>query len=197
MLQAGTRPILERVLDALIDAGVDDLHLVVGYGRDRVRNHFGPTYRDRTITSHVQETQLGSGHALLQAADAVDDDVLVVNGDEVVSAAAVRRIVESHSRESVATLGVIDGDNPREYAWVSLDGDRVTTLVENPTPGAYRLFNAGVYAFGPSIFSEIQATPQTNGERALTDAVTELVERTGNVRGVRVDSPRADRVVRR
>ncbi len=192
MLPAGTRPILERVFDALIDAGVDDLHVVVGYRRDRVRNHFGPTYRDRTITYHTQKTQLGSGHALFQAADAVDDDFLVVNGDEVATTNAVERVIETHSRESVATLAVVEGEDSREYAGVELDGGRrVTTLDETPEPGAYGLFNAGVYAFGPSVFSEIEATPQTNGERALSDTLVRLVERTGSVCGVRVDSPRA------
>lgn len=192
MLPAGTRPILGRVLDALIDAGIDDLHVVVGYRRDRVRNHFGPTYRDRTITYHTQETQLGSGHALLQATDAVDDDFLVVNGDEVVASGAVERVAAAHTRTDVATLGVIDGEDTREYAGVATDGDRVTTLDETPEPGEYGLFNAGIYAFGPSVFSEIEATPQANGERALPDTVVELVERTGNVRAVRVESPRAE-----
>ena len=192
MLPAGTRPILERVFDALIDAGVDDLHVVVGYRGDRVRNHFGPTYRDRTITYHTQETQLGSGHALLQAADAVDDDFLAVNGDEVVTTNAVERVIDTHTRESVATLAVLEGEESREYAGVELDDGVVTALEETPDPGAYRLFNAGVYAFGPSVFSEIEATPQTNGERALSDTLVRLVERTGNVFGVRVDSPRVE-----
>lgn len=54
------------MFDSLVDAGVDDLHVVVGYQGDRVRDHFGPTYRGRTVTYHTQETQLGSGHALLK-----------------------------------------------------------------------------------------------------------------------------------
>src|SRR6056297_683552 len=67
MLPAGTRPILEHVLNALIDASVDDIHLVVGYQADRVRSHFGPAYRGVPISYHTQTNQLGSGHALLQA----------------------------------------------------------------------------------------------------------------------------------
>jgi len=73
MLPAGTRPILEHVLNALIDAGVDDIHLVVGYQANRVRSYFGSTYRDVSITYHTQANQLGSGHALLQARDGPED----------------------------------------------------------------------------------------------------------------------------
>lgn len=192
MLPAATRPILERVLDALIDAGIDDLHLVVGYKRDRVRNHFGPTYRGRTVTYHTQQTQLGSGHALLQAADAIDDDFLVVNGDEVVSDPLITRIIETHSRSNICTLAVLESELARDRGAVTLDGDHVDELVEQPLSDQYRLMNAGVYAFGPSIFSEIERTETSNGEKVLTDTISDLVERTGNVRGVRVDSSRTE-----
>jgi len=57
MLPAGNRPILEHVLDALVDAGITDLHLVVGHERDRVQNHFGSNHRDASITYHVQDKQ--------------------------------------------------------------------------------------------------------------------------------------------
>jgi glucose-1-phosphate thymidylyltransferase len=178
------------VFDSLIDAGIDDLHVVVGYQSDRVRNHFGPTYRNRTITYHTQETQLGSGHALLQAAEAIDDDFLVLNGDEVVTPATVSQVATAHTRADVATLGVIESDDPTEYAGVAVADGQVTTLDETPKSGEYGLFNAGVYAFGPSIFSEIEATSVSNGERALSDTISELIDRTGNVRATRVESPR-------
>jgi glucose-1-phosphate thymidylyltransferase len=43
MLPAANRPILEHVLDALVDAGMERLVLVVGYRRERVQEHFGPS----------------------------------------------------------------------------------------------------------------------------------------------------------
>lgn len=80
MLPAGTQPILEYALDALIDTGVTDIHLVVGYHANRVRSHFGSTYRDTPITYHTQTNQLGSGHALMQARDGPSGSFLLVNG---------------------------------------------------------------------------------------------------------------------
>src|SRR6056297_3427104 len=67
MPPAGTRPILEHVLNALIDAGVDDIHLAVGDQANRVRSYFGPAKRGVPISFHTQTNQPGSGHALLQA----------------------------------------------------------------------------------------------------------------------------------
>ena len=67
MLPAATKPILEHVFDALIDAGVTDITVVVGYKRTRVQSHFGPTYRNVPLQYVTQRKQLGSGHALLAA----------------------------------------------------------------------------------------------------------------------------------
>ncbi|WP_313692514.1 sugar phosphate nucleotidyltransferase [Halorarum halobium] len=192
MLPAANRPILEYVLDALVNAGIDDLHVVVGYERDRVQNHFGSTYRDRPITYHVQRKQLGSGHALLRVRDTIDEDFLVVNGDEVLANEMIDAVLSAHTTEDVATLAVVESEEAPMYGAVGLDGDTVTELVERPDRDGYRLLNAGVYAFGPSVFSDLEATPRTDGELGLTDAIAAVIERGGHVRGVHADGLRSE-----
>mgnify|MGYP006273437613 FL=1 len=187
MLPAANRPILEYVFDALIDAGVDNLHVVVGYEGDRVQNYFGPTYRNRTLTYHIQEKQLGSGHALLQARDALDGDFLVVNGDEVVDTETIKTVVEAHSTEDICTLAVVESAEAPMYGAVTLDGSTVTEFIEKPGTGSYRLLNAGVYAFGPSFFSTVENVERTDGELALTDGISAVINRGGHVRGVTAD----------
>ena len=49
MLPAATKPSLEHVFDELIEAGVSDLTVVVGYGKNRVQSHFGPTDRKSVV----------------------------------------------------------------------------------------------------------------------------------------------------
>src|SRR6056297_4230954 len=122
MLPAGTRPILEHVLNALIDAGVDDIHLVVGYQANRVRSHFGPTYRQVPITYHTQANQLGSGHALLQARDGPDGAFLLVNGDQIIDHRIVESIRTAHT-DVAATLAVVEGPEAVDYGAVHLDGE--------------------------------------------------------------------------
>jgi glucose-1-phosphate thymidylyltransferase len=192
MLPAGNRPILEHVFDALIDAGIDDIHLVVGYGRDKVQSHFGPSYRGRTIEYHVQEKQLGSGHALLQARSAIDSDFLVINGDEVISSHQIETIVDGHEPGDGVTFGVIESDEAAMYGAVRLSGNRVTEFVEKPQSDGYRLQNVGCYVFTPSIFDEIEATPTEQGELALTDPIARLVRKGDSVRGVRVEGLRCE-----
>ena len=186
MLPAGTRPILEHVLNALIDTGVDDIHLVVGYQANRVRSHFGATYRDVPITYHTQTNQLGSGHALLQAQDGPEGSFLLVNGDQIVDHRIVESVGEAHA--GAATMAVVEGPEAVDYGAVSLDGDTITELVERPAGGEFRLFNAGVYAFTQQIFEVLDSLSVERGELPLTAAIQQLIDNeTDTVDGVRTD----------
>ncbi len=187
MLPAANRPILEHVLDALVDAGIDDIHVVVGYRGDRVRDHFGPTYRDRPLTYHTQKKQLGSGHALLRARDALKGDFLVVNGDEIVGSDTVRAVVDVHSPADTCTLAVAESDDAPLYGAVRLEDSTVTELIEKPGSGSYRLLNVGAYAFSPTFLATIDDVEREEGELALTDGISRVMERGGHVRGVRTD----------
>jgi len=178
MLPAATRPILECVLDALVDAGMERLVIVVGYRRRRVQERFGPAYRDVPITYVHQETQLGTGHALAQARNAVSGPVLVVNGDHLVEARAVGSVAEAfEADDSPATIAVIERDDPRGYGAVTLADGHLAEIVEKPDTDQFRLINAGIYAFDERIFERIAATPRRGGELALTDTIARLVDR--------------------
>ncbi len=187
MLPAGNRPILEYVLDALVDAGIDDLHLVVGYGANRVQNHFGSTYRDRLLTYHRQETQLGSGHALLQAKDALDADFCVVNGDQLIESEMVRAVLDAHTVEDVATLGVLKSEQAPNYGAVAVEDGRVVEFVERPATRDYHLLNAGIYVFAPSFLPKVETAPRQDGELALSDPIASLIDDDSPVRAAHVD----------
>mgnify|MGYP006291187101 FL=1 len=187
MLPAANRPILEHVLDAIIDAGITDLHLVVGYKHERVQDHFGSSYRGHDLTYHHQHKQLGSGHALLQAEGAIDADFLVVNGDQLISTQTVSEVIDAHSVEDVATLAIVESDDAPKYGAVRMENDHITELVEKPHSNEYRLLNAGVYAFAPSFFAEVENTPRQDGELSLTDPLIQLLENDELVRGVKTD----------
>jgi glucose-1-phosphate thymidylyltransferase len=192
MLPAANRPVLEYVLDALIEAGIERVCLVVGYKRNRVQEHFGPQYRDAPITYVHQKKQLGSGHALLQARESVEGPLLVVNGDRVIEPGLVADVVQAFERDAgPAVLGVIERPNARQYGAVVLQGGRIEQIVEKPDTDEYRLINAGVYAFDASVFDAIAATPRREGELQLPDTIAELIDE-GDVQGIRTEGLWAD-----
>ena len=187
MLPAGNRPILEYVFDALVEAGLDRIVVVVGYKRDRVQDHFGPSYRGVPLSYVTQGKQLGSGHALLQARDAVSGPVLVVNGDRVIDGETVGSVIDHFETDPVTpALAVLERQDASHYGAVDLrDGD-LHSIVEKPETDEYRLINGGIYAFPESIFDEIEATPRAEGELALTDTIARLID-SDRVRAVTTD----------
>jgi UDP-N-acetylglucosamine diphosphorylase/glucosamine-1-phosphate N-acetyltransferase len=192
MLSAGNSPILEHVFDALVDAGVQHLVAVVGYHGTRVQEHFGPEYRDVPIEYVTQNKQLGSGHALLQAGDVLDGDMLVVNGDRIIGPAAVEAVAETFETDDApAAMAVIEREDAHQYGAVTVDDGDIATLVEKPQSGEHRLINAGIYAFEHSIFDAIEETSRTAGELGLTDTINELLGEA-RIRGVKTDGPWVD-----
>ncbi|EMA43118.1 sugar phosphate nucleotidyltransferase [Halococcus saccharolyticus] len=195
MLPAANRPVLEYVFDALIDAGIEEIVVVIGYKRDRVQEHFGPTYDDIPLQYVAQEKQLGSGHALLEAQSVVDEPFLMVNGDRVIESGLVTDVIgefEAHP-DAAATLGVLEHRDARHYGAVALHEGRIEEIVEKPDSDDYRLINSGVYAFRTSIFESIEATERRDGELQLPDTLAGLIDAGEAVRGVQIDglSPHA------
>ncbi len=184
MLSAGPKPILEHVFDELIDAGVTDITVVVGYKRNRVQSYFGSTHRNVPLTYVTQDKQLGSGHALLTAESAADEPTLVVYGDQLIDEELITDVTTAHE-EALATLGLVQRSDVREYGGVLVGDDgQVIEIVENPADDRDYRLNAGVYAFEPEIFDAVRNTTTRAGERSLVDAIAGALEDGATIRGV-------------
>ncbi|NHN46469.1 NTP transferase domain-containing protein [Halostella sp. JP-L12] len=180
MLPVANTPILESVVEAVAAAGIDEIVLVVGYQRARIQNHFGDGDDwGVDITYAIQERQLGTGHAVAQAAPYVDDDFLVLNGDRIIDANLVER-VRTTNTDADAVVTATRVDTPREYGVVTTDAERLVDIQEKPThQPTSELINAGVYRLPPAIIDVIDHTdPTPEGEIGLPRAVTNLADHT-------------------
>lgn len=183
MVPVANRPILEHVLEAVIDAGIEEVVFVVGYRQERIRTHFGDGDDWGVDITYVnQPTQLGTGHAILQAESAVDGPFMVMNGDRIVEGSIVEAVLEAAGEHpTVATTQV---KHPSTFGVVDLDGDRITHIEEKPLePAPTATINAGAYWFEPSIFDEIRDTDTVDGELTITATLDRLVD-DGTVRAV-------------
>ncbi|SEH46382.1 glucose-1-phosphate thymidylyltransferase [Halopenitus malekzadehii] len=83
LVEVDGRPILEDVFDNLIEIGVDEFVVVVGYQKQRIIERYGDEYRDVPITYAHQREQNGLAHALLQAEPHVEGDFVLMLGDNI------------------------------------------------------------------------------------------------------------------
>ncbi len=188
MLPVANRPLLEHVVEAVAEAGIDEIVLVVGYKRDRIQTHFGDGNEwGVSIEYVVQDKQLGTAHAVAQAESLVDDDFLVLNGDRLIGSDLVARLAETHRDGDGAVVAVTRSTEPSEYGVVELEGDRVVEILEKPRETPSDLINAGVYGFDPSVFDVIrEIEPDANGEYTITTTIQRLIEGE-SVRALRYD----------
>lgn len=177
MIPAVNRPILEHVLEALEAAGVDEVLLVVGANRQRVQSHFGNGREWAFDVSYVvQERQLGTGHALLQAEAVIGESFLALNGDRIIDPELIERVRDRHRETNEPVVSVTRVPEPSRYGVVDFDGTELRAIDEKPPPDrtTTEFINAGVYGFAPDVFAAIRNT-ETRGERALTDTLSELL----------------------
>jgi bifunctional UDP-N-acetylglucosamine pyrophosphorylase/glucosamine-1-phosphate N-acetyltransferase len=171
MLPVGDRPLVAHTVDAAVDAGATELLFVVGYEADRVREHFGDEYRGVQVSYAVQEEQLGTAHAAAAAREHLDGDFVVLNGDDLYDRAAIEALFDA-----CPAVGAYRVDDPRPYGVFSLDGERVTGVVEKPDDPPSNRVNVGAYHFPAEAADWLTEVEESErGEYEITDVVERLV----------------------
>lgn len=177
MLPVANKPVLRYVVEAVAEAGIDDVILVVGYQRDRIQTYFGDGDDwGIDISYAIQEDQLGTGHAVQQVRPLVDDEFLVLNGDRIVDGSLISEVREAGRGETSATISVTRVESPENYGVVTLANGNLKRIDEKPVGVPQSdLINAGVYRFTSDIFPAIgDAELGSDGEIGLTSALNRL-----------------------
>ncbi len=172
LLPVANRPILAHQLDALKGL-VDEAILVVGYKHEMIRAQFGHAYNGIKIRYVEQTEQKGTGHAVLQCAEVINEPFLAMNGDDLYAATDLARIAEL----PLAALAK-HVEDPRLYGIFEVnDSGHVKRIVEKPTDIFSNLANIGAYKFSPKIFDILRDTPESaRGEIEITSALQLLAE---------------------
>ena len=153
MLSIADRPILSYVVDALAQNGIRNIVLVVGYKQQQVLDYLSSGEQFGVeITYVTQERQLGTAHALAQAKDVVENEFLVLPGDNLIEANTIAQFVTTKPQ---AVL-VKRGDNPSRYGVVTTEGSMVKTIIEKPEEVVSNVINTGIYAFTREVFDFIE-----------------------------------------
>ena len=189
LFEANGKPLLEWVLGALSDAGVDDCVVVVGFRKEEVVAKL-PT----GVRWAEQSPQLGTGHAVRCARVAFPedaDDMIVACGDMPLVAAGTYRRLAALRREQDADAAVLTVRIPVESRFgriVRGASGEVERIVEykdaTERERAIDEGNTGVYCFRPAaLWPALEAIKNENaqGEYYLTDVISIFLARGGRV----------------
>jgi UDP-N-acetylglucosamine diphosphorylase/glucosamine-1-phosphate N-acetyltransferase len=190
MLQVGGKPILQYNLEALRDAGIKDIIMVVGYKKEAIEDYFedGSSF-GVNIDYITQEKRLGTAHAINSARDMIDDEFIVLNGDIIVDPELIVDLIAKYeSEETSSILMLTEVEDPSSFGVVEIENDIIKNIIEKPAPGEApsNLINAGIYLFDKTIFDAIDSTEKSErGEYEITDSLKIQMSENKIVRGLK------------
>ena len=191
LVEVAGRPVLAHGLDALVDAGVEAVVVVVGQRGDAVVERFGDAYRGTPLVFARQAAPLGTADAVAAAADRLGGVGLVVHGDNVFDA-DLGSLVERHRATTADATLLVDEVSPAEARGGGVlafdaDGD-LAGVVEKPDDPPSTTVVRGASVLGPAALDACRAVePSARGEREVADALDRLVADGRSVETVRLE----------
>lgn len=152
MLNVADKPVLGHVIEALVQNGIRDITVVVGYQKEHVLDHFGSgeSY-GAEITYIDQPAQLGTAHALSRAKEVVRGDFILLSGDTLIEASTIADFCDAAPVSILVKRVAI----PERYGTVRTSGKLVAEITEKPEQAPTNTVSTGIYAFNREIFDYI------------------------------------------
>jgi dTDP-glucose pyrophosphorylase len=201
MIEVRGKPVLQHIVEGLRDTGIRELLIIVGYHAGAVQNFFGDGSRyDVEIQYATQVVQDGTGRVVNLARTFVNDSPFILSyGDILVSPVNYKRVVDlPDNTEAIITVtrgediskgGAVFLNDRMELLDIREKSDRWSGLSQDAIP----LYNAGLYAFRPSIFDlTAKLRPSPRGEYELTDAIRSLAHSGKKVKALELTGEWAD-----
>lgn len=196
MVEVDGQPILTHCLEQLAELGTEEFVLVVGYMKEAIIDHYGDAFEGVPITYTHQREQKGLAHALLTVEDHVDDDFMLMLGDNIFSA-NLRDVVRRQQEDRADAAFLVE-----EVPWEEADRygvcetnpyGEITDVVEKPDEPNSNLVMTGFYTFSPAIFPACRLVqPSNRGEYEISEAIDLLIRSGRTIDAIPIDGWRID-----
>ncbi|MBH1937194.1 glucose-1-phosphate thymidylyltransferase [Streptomyces sp. AV19] len=190
LLPVANKPVLFYGIEAIRDAGITEVGVVVGDTARDIRAALGDGSRFGIRVTYIpQEQPLGLAHAVLTARQFLgDDDFVMYLGDNFVVGGITALVEEFRAERPDAQILLTEVSDPSAFGVAELDAEgRVVGLEEKPAAPRSDLALVGVYLFTPAVHEAVRAiTPSARGELEITDALQWLLDTGHRVRSTRV-----------
>ncbi len=186
----------DHVIDAAECAGANDICVVIGHGAETVKE----ALRNRNVKFALQEKQMGTGHAVMQAGDFIEDgaDIVVLYGDTpLITAQTINKILDFHRTEK-NSISIISAmvDNPAGYGHIirDINGNFLKNVEHKDADEKEKLvkeINTGIYCFtGEALKKGLSLLKNDNvqGEYYLPDTLEIILKDGGRVNAMAAQS---------
>jgi glucose-1-phosphate thymidylyltransferase len=190
LLPVANKPVLFYGLEALRDAGITEVGMVVGDTAPTIKAAVGTGGAFGLNVSYIQqEAPLGLAHAVLVARDFLgDDDFVMYLGDNFIVGGITSLVDEFRLSRPDAQILLTKVSDPRQFGVAELDtAGEVKSLEEKPRQPKSDLALVGVYIFTPAVHAAVRALkPSARGEFEITEAIQWLLDNGHKVRSTAI-----------
>ncbi|WP_089649613.1 UTP--glucose-1-phosphate uridylyltransferase AglF [Halobacterium hubeiense] len=196
MVEVAGKPILTHCFEQLAELGADELVVVVGYRKEDIIDHYGDAFEGIPITYAHQRDQQGLAHALLKVEEHIDDDFMLILGDNIFDANledVVRRQQEDRA-DAAFLVEEVDWNEASRYGVCATNKyGEVTDVVEKPEDPPSNLVMTGFYTFSPAIFHACHLVqPSNRGEYEISEAIDLLIQSGRTIDAIGIEGWRVD-----
>jgi len=190
LVPVANKPVLFYGIEALAEAGIKEIGIVVGDTQAEIRAAVGDgTAWGVSITYIEQDAPRGLAHAVLISEPFIGNEPFVMYlGDNLLNK-GITNFVDEFVRETpAAQILLARVPDPQMFGVAELSDGRVVRLVEKPAEPKSDLALVGVYMFSPAVFEAVKSIkPSFRNELEITDAIQHLIDRGLEVRPHIVD----------
>ncbi|RTH03152.1 sugar phosphate nucleotidyltransferase, partial [Thermus scotoductus] len=184
VIRVAGRPILHYGLENLLQAGIEEIGVVVSPETEKDIREALSGYHVRYI---LQEEPQGLAHAVAVARDFLGQSPFVLYLGDNLFQKGIARFFQAFTPGVSAVIALVRVENPSSFGVAVLEGERIVRLLEKPKEPPSNLAVAGVYVFTPEVLEVIEGLkPSARGEYEITDAIQGLIDRGKRVVGVEV-----------
>jgi len=185
LVPVANKPVLFYGIEAIADAGITDIGIVVGDTQAEIRAAVGDGSRWGVKVQYIeQDAPRGLAHAVKISRDYIGDEPFVMYlGDNLLNKGITQFVREFEAQKPAAQILLTHVPDPQMFGVAQLENGKVVRLVEKPKEPIGDLALVGVYMFGPDVFESVnRIKPSFRNELEITDAIQDLIDRGLTVR---------------
>jgi glucose-1-phosphate thymidylyltransferase len=190
LVPVANKPVLFYGIEAMAEAGMKQVGIVVGDTHQEIRDAVGDGSRWGVDVTYIpQVAPLGLAHAVSISRPFIGDSPFVMYlGDNLLNKGLKPFVDCFWNDKPAAQILLAKVADPQQFGVAELDGDTVVRLVEKPKEPRSDLALVGVYLFSPEVFTSVsRIKPSFRNELEITDAIQDLIDRGFAVRPKIVD----------
>ncbi len=149
LIHVNGRPISEYQLDWLSEGGeIDSVTFACGYKWERLKEHFGSSFKGLKVDYSVEEEPLGTGGAIKRAIADSDELTIALNGD-ILTDLQLNRMIEAHRQSGEMTASMLVVPYRSRFGVVKIDKLKMVRGFDEKPAFPDVWINGGVYIIDP------------------------------------------------